>query len=304
MKFDFRRDWDSEDWERFARRLVQGRHGAQNVQTVPDTVRGDAGIEYFTTDGCCYQSYAPEQSSDTKKAASAMKRKASRDLSKLRENESTIAGLLGAQKLTRWILLCPFLDDKSVISHIRTKASSLAISDLSFVGGEFHPLVQSQHDFETELQVLRARSLGIPIDVQDPSDERTSIHNEELGTQIDAKLMRGFPALRSERRRELVWNHVRAHLMCADTLDQLKQEYPDIWESYRRALKIEEVRLETAGPSSQEASAQISQERERLEFQLSIVLPSLDRMAITALASGTVSTWLIECPLDFEWSSC
>ena len=303
MKPGTPRDWDSSDWESFALRLVQVRHGAQNVQTVPDKVRGDAGIEYLTTDGCCYQCYAPQQSSDTKKSASAMKQKAARDLAKIKENQGTIVGMLGARKLTRWILLCPFLDDKSVIAHVQTRASSLSLSELSFVSADFYLLVQSLDDFEMELETLRGRSLGIPIDVGVPSHETASMHFRTVGTQIDVKLEHGFPNVRSARRHNWAHDYVRAHLMCADTLERLKQEYPDLWESYRRALSVEELRLGTVGPSLQDASAQLNGELERLEGTLSTVLRSLDSVTISTLAHGTVATWLMECPLDFEQSS-
>ena len=291
---------DSADWEAFALRLVQARHGAQNVQVVPDQVRGDAGIEYLTTDGCCYQCYAPAQSANTAKAASAMKGKATRDLAKLRKNASTIESLLGTRKLTRWILLCPFLDDKSVISHVRAKTDEYQIPSLSYVSNEFHALVQSQIDFESELVTLRSRSLGIPLDIQTPSSEHASVHYEKVGTQIDSKLERGFPHLPSDVRTRRATEFTRAHLSCANTLDQLKYEFPDFWEAYRRTLNSEEIRLQTIGAGPGDSSEQLNRQYERLESQLSEALPSLDNTTITTLTTGTVATWLIECPLDFQ----
>ena len=56
-----RRDWKGDEWQEFALQLVQRRHGAENVQVVPDKVKGDAGLEFFTTCGCLYQCYAPEE---------------------------------------------------------------------------------------------------------------------------------------------------------------------------------------------------------------------------------------------------
>ena len=300
MHSELKRDWDSTDWEEFALRLVQVRHGAQNVQTVPDNVRGDAGIEFLTTEGCCYQCYAPAQSGDTAKAASAMKRKATRDLRKLYDNASTIASLLGTRKLTRWILLCPFLDDKSVISHVRMKADALSIPTLDFVSEDFHPLIQSLHDFENELTTLRTHSLGIPIAMQIPSSEQTTIHFKKVGTQIDTKLERGFPHLRTELRNQRAKEYTRAHLLSANTLEQLKYEFPDLWEAYRRTLISEEVRLQTVGSGSGDTSEQLNRELERLETQFSRALPSLDSVTITTLSTGTLATWLIECPLDFH----
>ena len=300
MQSELKRDWDSTEWEEFALRLVQVRHGAQNVQRVPDNVRGDAGIEFLTTDGCCYQCYAPAQTADTAKAASAMKRKATRDLKKLNYNASTIEELLGTRKLTRWILLCPFLDDKSVISHVRERTDTLLIPTLDFVSEDFHALVQSLHDFETELTTLRSHSLGIPIDMQMPSSEQTSIHFQKVGTQIDTKLERGFPRLRIDVRNKRAREYTRAHLLSENALDQLKYEFPDLWEAYRRTLSSEEVRLQTVGSGSGDTSEQLNRELERLETKFSRALPSLDSVTITRLSTGTLATWLIECPLDFH----
>ena len=300
MQSDLKRDWDGTEWEEFALRLVQVRHGAQNVQRVPDNVRGDAGIEFVTTEGCCYQCYAPAQSADTAKAASAMKRKATRDLTKLKKNASTIEALLGTRKLTRWILLCPFLDDKSVITHIRGKTNALSIPILTFVSDDFHSLIQALPDFESELITLRSRSLGIPLDIQTPSSEQTSIHFQQVGTQIDAKLERGFPHMRTGLRNKRAKEYTRAHLISADALDQLKYEFPDLWEAYRRTLNTEEIRLQTVGSGSGDTSEQLTKELERLETKLSGALPSLDATTITTLSTGTLATWLIECPLDFR----
>lgn len=300
MLSEAKRDWDSQEWEAFALRLVQVRHGAQNVQTVPDKVRGDAGIEFLTTGGCCYQCYAPAQSADTAKAASATKRKATRDLGKLPKNAATIKGLLGTRQITRWILLCPFLDDKSVISHVVNKAEEDSIQALDFVSGDFHGLVQSLADFESELATLRSRSLGIPIDAAMPSPEETSIHLQRVGTAIDDKLERGFPNTSPDFRNSRARDYVRAHLLCADALDNLKNEFPDLWETYRRTLGAEEIRLQTLGPGSGEPAEQLRREQERLEAQLSDALPSLEKATITTISTGTLATWFIECPLDFE----
>lgn len=102
-----RREWKGEEWQDFALQLVQRRHGAENVQRVPDTVKGDAGLEFFTTCGCLYQCYAPEEVSDVKKAASAMKAKAGRDLPKLERNRSVIESLLAGTKVHRWYFSVP-----------------------------------------------------------------------------------------------------------------------------------------------------------------------------------------------------
>lgn len=295
-----RRTWDGTEWQDFARRLVQARHGPQNVQDVPDRVKGDAGIEFFTTDGCCYQCYAPEQSSDTSKAASAMKHKASRDLKKLVENQDVIQAMLGSIKISRWILLCPFLDDKAVIAHVRAKAEGLGLHSLDYVDCNFSALVQSQIDFENELMELRSRSLGLPIDVQPPTTRAVEVAIAEYSTQLDEKIRRGFPDSTASDRAARSAKFIGEHLRCANALDQLKQEYPNLWELYRRTVRTEEVRLESIGNSPGEPRELMNRELSRLECLLPNILPSLDQPTVREIAFGTLATWLVECPLDFE----
>ena len=302
MSYEFKRDWDGKEWERFSLRLVQVRHGAQNVQTVPDNVRGDAGIEFLTTDGCCYQCYAPAQSADTAKATSAIKAKATRDLKKLTSNQQTVQALLGDRRITRWILLCPFLDDKSVISHVQAKTKKFSIPELGFVSEDFHVLVQSQTDFESELTTLRVRSQGIPIDMQIPSSEEVSLLFSRFGIRIDEKLKRGFPKMHVDLRNKRVRENIRAHLLCAETLEKLKEEFPDLWETYRRTLSVEELRLQSVGSGTGEASDQLVRQMERLEAKLSDALPSLHNATITSLATGTLSTWLMSARLILKES--
>src|SRR3954466_5843248 len=147
----YERAWGSTSWEEFALKLVQLRHGATNVQRVPDSVRGDGGLEFFTTDGCLIQCYAPEETADIAKASSAMKQKATRDLPKIAKNKKIIADMLQGTRARRWILLCPFLDDKAIIAHVRQKGRLLATADLEFIGDDFEALVQSQEDFSIQI---------------------------------------------------------------------------------------------------------------------------------------------------------
>jgi hypothetical protein len=167
-----RRAWEGDEWQAFALQLVQRRHGPESVQAVPDSVGGDAGIEFFTTSGCLYQCYAPEETSDVAKAASAMKAKAARDLPKPVTYRHKIEPILCGIPVTRWILLCPFLDSKEVVADVRKRGLALKEQGLTFLAPEFEALCHSQDDFAGELEQLKTLSLGPPlsIDMPTPSD--------------------------------------------------------------------------------------------------------------------------------------
>ena len=294
-----RRAWDADGWQLFALKLVQRRHGPQNVQIVPDRVRGDAGIEFFSTDGCLYQCYAPEEVSATAKAASAMKAKASRDLQKLIHNKDKIAELLQVLKATRWILLCPFLDDKDVVGFVRRNGELIKAERLEFVSDDFEALVQSQEDFAAEIEELRLRSLGPPLQIKIPSDEAVAAEENEVSQRLSEKLERAFPRSPPADSARRKTGYVRAHLIRENILDNLRIDHAILWERSLQCLDAEERRLIAAGTGSGLPGQQITDSIGRIEVSLRSDLPDLLRSTITDIAVGTISDWLIRCPLDF-----
>lgn len=297
---NFRRAWDADSWQSYALQLVQRRHSPQNVQIVPDRVRGDAGIEFFSIDGCVYQCYAPEEVGDTSKAASAMKAKGSRDLQKLVNNQQTIAGILQKVKIKRWILLCPFLDDKDVIAAVRKRGETIKGHSLDCLSDHFEALVQSQDDFVGEIQQLRLQSLGPPLQVQNPTDEEVkSKSGGDMSHRLADKLSRAFPHsnLTDIETRKL--EYIRAHLIRENILESLRLDHALLWERSVRCLEAEERRLIAAGSGSGQPGQQISDSIGRIEQSLHGDLPDITRSTITDIALGTISDWLFRCPLDF-----
>lgn len=294
------RRWEGKDWENFSLRLVQKRHGPENVQPVPDRVRGDAGLEFFTSCGCCYQSYAPQEVSDTAKASSAMKNKGSRDLGKLKKNEDKIKELLSGLLIRRWIMICPFLDDKSVISHIGKKAGEVHGSGVSFLATEFRGLVQCPLAFQSEIQNLRQENVGAVL--AEPLIDASTLDAavNQISSKLDEKLERGFPTFSEEKRRAQKLAFVKATLRSENVLEQMRVEMPDLWERAMRTILLEEERLVTGASSGSGPGAQLSDERAALRDALQSTLPSIEPTSITAIAHGQIGQWLIECPLDFE----
>ena len=297
----FRRAWDPDGWQTFALQLVQRRHKPQNVQIVPDTVSGDAGIEFFSTDGCLYQCYAPEEVTDVGKAASAMKSKGRRDLNKLVKFKDTIQKILQKIQVERWILLCPFLDDKEVVAYVREKGVEIKSQGLSFLALNFEALVHSQEDFIGELEHLRLESLGLPLTIEVPSDEVVAARSKsEVCNRLTQKLFRAYPYVSQSVVETRVSSHIRAHLIRENALDALRVDHAILWERSVRCLDAEERRLIVLGMVGSEAPGeQLSESVRRIEQSLRTDLPDLTQSTIIEIATGTISDWLIRYPLDF-----
>ncbi len=255
----YRRAWTGDEWQAFALQLVQRRHGPVNVQIVPDSVGGDAGLEFFTTSGCLYQCYAPEETSDVKKAASAMKAKAARDLPKLINNQAKIRAVLSGISATRWILLCPFLDNKDVVANVRDRGLIVKAAGLNFIGPNFEALCHSQDDFAGEIAQLNAMSLGPPLKVDTPTlADVTAASETSIGARIDAKLGRAFGLGATDTQIATRRNaYVKAHLYRENALDQLRQNHSVLWERAFQSLEAEETRLIAVGTSSTHPAEQL-----------------------------------------------
>ncbi|WP_162630084.1 hypothetical protein [Azospirillum ramasamyi] len=296
-----RREWQGDEWQEFALQLVQRRHGAENVQIVPDKVKGDAGLEFFTTCGCLYQCYAPEEVSDVKKAASAMKAKAGRDIPKLTKNKEIIEKLLAGKPARRWILLCPFLDDKEVVASIRNRGLLLKGTNLGFLTADFEALCHSQSDFQAEIDQLKSLSLGPPLSVPLPTAEQVrDAGSTEIGTRIDEKLGRAVGArIRPDQIVKMREEYIKAHLHRENALGQLRDNHAILWERAFEAIEAEEARLIAVGASSTIPGQQLQESMNRIEASLKQALPMLSPGILTRIALGTISDWLIRCPLDF-----
>lgn len=302
MEHNFRRTWDGIAWQRHAHILVQMRHGASNVQRVPDKVNGDAGLEFFTLDGCLYQCFAPEDPGNTPKTSSAMKQKATRDLPKLKEYEDTLAKLLCGLKCSRWILFCPVLDDKAVIAHVRAKGAEVAALGLSFLSADFEALVQSQDDFTAEATKLRELPIGPDLLIAQPSEEEiTAQEFTDLVVTLDGKLSRAYPLVTESKRTKIRRTYVKNHIKGGNTLASLKSEHPMLWERAWQTISAEESRLEMLGAAGEAAPAERLQESlSRIEEGLRKDLPHVAHSTLTAISAGTLSDWLMRCPLDFD----
>ncbi|WP_342242123.1 hypothetical protein [Inquilinus sp. OTU3971] len=301
----FRRSWKGDEWQAYALQLVQRRHGPENVQIVPDSVGGDAGLEFFTTCGCLYQCYAPEEVSDVKKAASAMKAKAGRDLPKLVKNKEKIEPILSGIPARRWILLSPFLDNKDVVADIRKRGLAVKVEGLSFLANDFEALCHSQEDFAGEIEQLKALSLGPPLSVDMPSPSDVSAAGEtSIGARIDDKLGRAYGSgaapIQIAQRRDA---YIKAHLYRENALQQLRQNHSVLWERAFQTLEAEETRLIAVGATSTLPAEQLEASTERIEASMAKALPTLPTGVVVQIAVGTVSDWLIRCPLDFPEGS-
>jgi hypothetical protein len=296
----YRRDWDGTEWQRFARQLAQERHGAANMQSVPDRVQGDAGIEFYSICGTAYQCYAP-QAALTAQAASAMKAKARRDLDKLVANRAKLEGIFGSTRLIRWILFCPYLDDKSVVAAVRQHGDGLKAHGLPYLGGQFEALVQSQEDFETER--VRLQRLPVVVVPRAPTGGTGKPLRPELEVVLMEKLQRANPTATLAQLDERKAKYIAAHASRENLLRGMQIDHPVLWERAMQCIATEEKTLELTGARGDAPSEMLQSSLDRISATLRHDLGDVAHASIQEISLGTLADWLMRCPLDFPGDS-
>ena len=197
--------------------------------------------------------------------------------------------------------LCPFLDNKEVVADVRKRGLALKGHGLTFLASDFEALCHSQDDFAGELDQLKALSLGPPLSIGLPTPSDVSAAGQtSIGTRIDDTLARAYGSevthTQVARRRDA---YIKAHLYRENALDQLRQNHAVLWERAFQSLEAEETRLIAVGANGTLPAEQLQDSTRRIEESLTKALPTLSTGVVTQIALGTVSDWLIRCPLDF-----
>jgi hypothetical protein len=303
MADSYKYDWDPRDWQSFALQLIRERHGAVNVQRVPDAHRGDSGLEAYSFDGCLYQCYAPKFPLPIAERARKTRAKLNADVSKLIANAETIEGWLGAVTVSRWILLVPLFDSKEPITTCTDLTEKVLSRGLAFVRFDFRVCVCDQSDFSTELEQLRRKAalrtcLSPTVTTTEELQTWQDQHVDHVQTMTE-KLERGFPHTPKPQITRKVEQYVAWHLQRDNVLDQLRRDIPDLWDQVQATTSNAEKKLETLGSQGGTAKEVIGNTIRDLGHEIGECMPGFHRSEVDRIAFGTAADWLMRCPLDF-----
>lgn len=294
--------WSGDDWENYCRQLLSLRYGV-GYQPVPDSERGDFGIDGFTSGGELFQCYAAQEPRSTDDLHKKQRNKMTADLKKLEKNIEEVKKLTAPATIKCWVLLVPRCDTKRTLLHATTKADGLRAKGLDGIDGDFYVRVLTDEDFGSEKQLLGVTTAGLLPDP--PPDPTTSIVKEweanspESATALNLKLA-NIPHIDSEEeQQQLCIELIRRHLYCAAVEEQLRGAQPQMWEHLNRARKQREqilvVERHAAAPCEQHT---LKDEVREVSSRLRSALPSLTEGEADDYAWGIVADWLIRCPLN------
>jgi hypothetical protein len=296
-------DWDPYDWQMFVLQLVRERHGASCVQRVPDRDRGDLGIEAYTTDGCLYQSYAPNFPTTLAQRRDALRAKLSSDIGKLIKNALPLGKILKGVMVQRWVLVVPLFDSKEVLATAEAQRCRVLEAQIGFVAPEFRVLVHDQEDFSGEIEMARKRGVRrVRLTVADSTDGQLIAwwdEHDELAAILLRKLRKAYPLVFEDQLRERALQHIKFYIRFGNLSEQIRETAPDAWDSLKATIATAEQHLVAVGHEGDTARDGLLSELRRVRDNVSKELPGYHPSHLEEISFGVLADWLMRCPLDF-----
>lgn len=296
-------EWSPDDWQQYCQELFAGRHGA-SYQSVPDRVRGDWGIEGYTSDGIAYQCYAPEEPLSTKALYEQLRDKLTADIGKLCANAAHLVPLIHPSCVTCWILVTPRIEDKEILVHAAKKAFEVVERGLNGFAGDFYIRVHTLQDFVPERRHLgEMLTLQAPlVDAGPDEDVDRFAETSELDVeQLDSKL-RALLAGHPESDVRVLRGQFLRHYIEGDQLDGwFRRAHPPLWERWDQARRRTTGTLRTDALTTPDGpKPRLERITRELEVAAGRTLEGVQVGVAKQLALGTIAGWLLDCPLDFR----
>jgi hypothetical protein len=294
--------WNPDDWEMFALSLLQSRHGTLNVHKIPAAHKGDFGIDYYcTAEDVAYQCYAVQEPIDIATRAGRQKKKITKDLGKIVVKADEVSKLFLGKPIKHWILLAPIHDSKEVNLHCSKKTIELRELSCSHLDGHFEVSIHDQKSFAANAVAAGMAALStVTLNVPHPTPEEMShwqAGSPNLLANATHKLMKRTGSIGIQ---EAVAEAVRSFLQGNAILDALRSGSPDLHERVMAAVAIRYRRLNFVGPQGGPGpGAILNNEIDSLIAAIKASAPNLSDDNAVQIAYGSVSEWIMRCPLDF-----
>lgn len=269
---------------------------------MPAKDKGDLGVDYYcTADAVAYQCYAVEEPISVSVRAKKQKEKITEDLRKLQKNSAIISKIFYGNPIKKWVLLCPIHDSKDVNLHCANKTVEIRGKLHSYIDNDFEVCVHDSSAFDAD--ALRAGLTNISlISLSVPDPTRTEIGVWEAKSQTLLMTARTKLAKRASGTDldAVVADATKFFLKGSALMDALRSSAPELHYRLLGAIASRRRHLEFAGPLGGPTPNSILQaEIGHLTQEVLKVAPNLSQENVDQIVYGTLSEWIMQCPLDF-----
>lgn len=163
-------------------------------------------------------------------------------------------------------------------------------------------LIHDQAFFGADALTLNAAQLSlIKLSIPNPTNPQISSWEKEEGSQDLLSTARTKLAKRTtpQKLEDAVADATRYHLQGAALMSALRSQAPELHDNLSTVIASRRRHLEFVGPTAVTASGILNDEIMNLKEAIKGAAPNLSPENVDQLVFGTVSEWIMQCPLDF-----
>lgn len=294
--------YDGNDWQKKAEILLSLKYGKE-FQRVPDDHKGDWGIEGYTMSGYAFQCYAPNKLYSVQELYQHQRSKISADISKFKKNSEQLGKLVRPKRFSHWIFLTTKHSSKYLNQHASNKAEEIRNS-CSHVTEDFQILIhEGQNYFRREIpdyQRLNPETLRLEVPEPNQRELRLLLQKDsDAYVTLIRKLRDG--GVRDRSIATTAERYILSYSSGKSILEDLKKAAPEVRENVDKRIRSMEIDIENKYSSGVNLNFnEINSDLKNFKSDLEKCTAGyLDANAIDYIARGTISDWLIRCPMDF-----
>ncbi|MGO4802233.1 hypothetical protein ACEN2T_23445 [Pseudomonas sp. W22_MBD1_FP4] len=289
-------------WEATLQLVLKAKFGADGYQHVPATP-GDFGIEGFTKHtGLAFQCYCPDTHYERKELNKKQQDKITKDLKKLKDNQTSLVGILGGTKIKDWYFITPEIAHNALLTHAQKKQDEVRAWGLPHLDENFTVLVQDIGFYTQEINQHRITA-GLPISIGHDKQSIPKVNSSP--TAYDENLQRKTQlrmADKGERANSALLSITKSSFLDHDSFFQtLYEKAPQTYFQVAKTLNgFEENVDEWSLTASGHPDDLVKMVKERLSARLMDDEQLLIDVTLTDdIVRRTVARWLAVCQLDF-----
>lgn len=307
---------DGDSWEKLCQKCFRIKYEKVDYQEIPATYGGDLGIEGFTRNGIVFQCYAPEQDYPPKELYEHQRDKITTDIGKLIKNQKELKEVLGTIKIKKWCFVTPFYSNKDLLKHCNNKKEELKEQirkkKYDHIDECIDIVILDSDCFlkEINLLCLTDNNYKLNIQVKHIKKENTWRECKSLLVQnLIRKISAVIPAPNSESGIKnvdsVVGIYMDYYLKGLKVLNLLQSKYPDYYEKL----------IELSSICENDVTVQCCMNGSGLDSNKMLFKTIIDEFGnklkgefgqafspttIEELKNQIISSWLLNCPMDFR----
>ncbi|MEV5253261.1 hypothetical protein AB0K98_16045 [Streptomyces werraensis] len=286
------------EWQDLCMRVLRLQYGADLVP-VPDT-GGDHGLEAYTLKGHLFQCYSPEEPLSHQKRYEKQRDKTTKDVGKFIEKADKLKRLFGEHvKINRWILMCPYIDNKDLVAHCASQTKRIRDANLEYADPDIHVICQTMEDYELSYKrVVNAQLARMHLPPLSEPDY-SSVDSADVD-KMREKLGKVSRLRDESRRQDYVRRLLQSYLNSQEYRAYIKDHFTEIHALLESELDDLEQRLVMEFSLEESKPAALLQRvMHETESRVRACAPDTTLSDSRTLAQGKVAEWLMSCPLDF-----